>query len=88
MTFLVDCLIERARELLHRMDQDLVSLTIHLKAFGQCLAFSLNHALTGQNHIVEYLVVEYINFASRLIVLLDDIFGGFVDFFGRKLCLH
>ena len=70
MTLLVNCLVKRTRELLHGVDQDLVSLAIHFEALGQCLALPLNHAFARKDHVVEDLVLENINFTSSLIILL------------------
>ena len=80
MTLLVDSLIKCARELLHWVDQDLVSFAIHLKAFSEGIAFTLNHSLPSEDHVVEDFVVEHVNFASGLIILLKNVLISLVDF--------
>lgn len=68
MTFLVNCLIESASELLTGVDEYLLSLAIHFECFGKGFALSLNQTLRGQNHVVLYLMLEHINFARSLVV--------------------
>ena len=87
MTLFVNCLVERACELLHWVDQDLVPLAIHFEALGQCLALPLNHAFARKDHVVEDLVMEDVHFASGLIVLLQDVLVGFVHLLVQVL-LH
>ena len=85
MTFLVYGLVECTCKLLHGMDQDLLTFTIHFETFCKRLSFSLNHSLTCKNHVIHDLVLEDINFASGLIILLQDILICFINFFSISL---
>ena len=67
MTLFVNSLIECACELLHRMNQDLLALAIHLETLGECLALSLDEALTSEDHIALDLMSVDIHLASGLV---------------------
>ena len=80
VTLLVDGLVKGARELLHRMDQDLLTLAIHLEALGQRLGLSFNHALACENHVVLDFVRVHIHLTSGLVVSVKDVLVFLVDF--------
>ena len=70
MTLFVNRLVKGTSELLHGVDENLVALAIHLEAFGERLALTFNHTLSCQDHVIEDLMMEHIDFTCRLIVLL------------------
>lgn len=87
MAFLVDCLVESGCKLLHRVDQDLLALAIHLEALGEALRLTLNHSLACQDHEALDLVSIHVNFTGRLIVSLKDVLILLVDSFAAA-CQH
>ena len=87
MALLVNSLIKCACKLLHRMDQNLLSLTIHLKALGQCLALALNNALTSEDHVALNLMGIDINLARSLIKRMEHALVTLVSLLSN-LVLH
>ena len=79
VAFLVDHLVEGASKLLHWMDQDLLTLPVHLEALGEGFALPLYHSLTSQNHVGLNLVLEDFDLTRCLIVLVDDVLVGLVS---------
>ena len=78
MAFFVNCLVESARKLLHRVNQDLLSFAIHLETFGKGVGLTFNHTLACKDHVVLDLKGEHIDFASRLIIRLQNGFFTFI----------
>ena len=87
VTLFIDSLVESASKLLHRVDQDCRSLTVHVETFSKCLALTLNHTLAGQDHVVKNLMMEDIDFTCCLVVLLKYVLVSFVHLFVQIL-LH
>jgi len=87
MALFIDSLVKSACKLLHRMDQNLLSLPIHLETFYQGTGFSLDHSLASQYHVRHYFVLEHINLTSSLIILLENIIIRFFSLFNHQV-LH
>ena len=70
MALLVNRLVKSARKLLHRVDQDLLPLTIHLEALSKRVCLSLNQPLASQYHeTLDFMSVD-IYLTCRLVIRL------------------
>ena len=73
MALLVHFPIEGARELLHRMNQDLLTLAVHLEALSQGLCLPLNQSFACQDHVTLNLMRVNIDLAGGLIIGLENV---------------
>ena len=83
MAFLVDALVESARELLHRVDQYLLPFSVHFETLSEGLCLTLDQPLASEYHEILDLVIVDVHFASCLVVRLQD--GSFL-LVDRFLC--